>query len=357
LTKVIFFSILFAKRLRKRLRKRFARRLPISTIRDVAEQASVSITTVSHVINGTRKVSSELQDRVLQAMADLDYRPNRVARSLRKNESLTIGIVVPDSTNPFFAEVARSAEVAAFEQGYSVILCNSDGDPNKEDRYIQVLMEKRVDGIIFVSVGGDSERLRRIQDQQIPLIVVDREVPGVEVDLVLADNAHGGWLATNHLIQRGHQRIGCIAGPSEVTPSAERLVGFRRAMSESGLTVDESLVEKGDFQFESGYAIASKWLAHPNPPTALFCCNDLMAVGAIHAASELGLSVPAQVAVVGFDNVLLASYFQPGLTTVAQSCDIMGERAAELLIARIQDPDRLPDRHLLDVELVIRQST
>src|SRR5690606_5885555 len=192
---------------------------------------------------------------------------------------------------------------------------------------------KQVDGIIFVSVGGGSERLRYIQQQEVPVIVVDREVPGVEVDRVLADNARGGWLATNHLIQRAHERIGCIAGPSDVTPNAERLVGLRRAMSEAGLSVDESRIQQGHFQFQVGYAIASEWLARSEPPTALFCCNDLMAIGAIHAADERGLSVPGDVAIIGFDNIPLASYFQPGLTTVAQSCDLMGELAAELLIA------------------------
>jgi len=326
-------------------------------MRDVAERAGVSVTTVSHVINETRPVSDDLRRRVLQAMDELGYQPNALARSLRRKETHTIGMIVPDSANPFFAEVARGIEDASFEQGYSVILCNSDGDLEKELLYTNVLTEKRVDGILFVAAGVSTEHIRALQARQMPLVVVDRDIPDVVVDSVLIHNARGGWLATRHLIELGHRRIGCITGPSDVTPSAERVIGYQQALQEAGIPVDEALIVRGDFQYESGYRAAQQLLALEDPPTAIFACNDLMAVGAISAAVELGFQVPAQLSVVGFDDIRLASFTNPPLTTVAQPKYEMGVVAMTMLLERMRERDMSPRRRLLDIRLVVRQST
>jgi LacI family transcriptional regulator len=190
-----------------------------------------------------------------------------------------------------------------------------------------------------------------------PLVVVDRDIPGVAVDSVLTDNARGGWLAVRHLVDLGHRRIGCIAGPSDLTPSAERVTGYRQALHEGDIPVDETLIVKGDFQYESGYRAARQLLVMDDPPTAIFACNDLMAVGAIRAALELGRQVPASLSVVGFDDVRLASFTNPPLTTITQPKYEMGTLAVTMLLERMRDRDRPPRQRLLDTSLMIRQST
>jgi len=326
-------------------------------MRDVAERAGVSVTTVSHVINETRPVSDELRERVLAAVDELGYQPNVLARSLRRGETHTIGMIVPDSANPFFAEVARGVEDTSFEQGYNVILCNSDGDLDKELLYANVLAEKQVDGILFVAAGVSTEHIHGLQRRRMPLVVVDREIPDAAVDSVLTDNAHGGRLATRHLLELGHRRIGCVTGPSDVTPSAERVTGYRWALDKDGIPVDEALVVKGDFQYKSGYQAAYQLLAMNDPPTAIFACNDLMAVGATRAAIELGWQVPTDLSVVGFDDVRLASFANPPLTTIVQPKYEMGVVAATMLLERLRDLDMPPRRRVLDTSLLIRQST
>ena len=326
-------------------------------MREVAERADVSVTTVSHVVNDTRPVSQALQERVLFAMDELDYRPNRLARSLRRGETHTIGVIVPDSANPFFAEVARGVEDASFEERYNVILCNSDGDLEKELLYTNVLTAKQVDGILFVAAGVSTEHIRALQEDRVPLVVVDRTIPDVSVDEVLTDNIHGGEMVTRHLIGLRHRRIGCITGPSDVTPSADRVAGYQKALRDADIPIDESIILRGDFQYSSGHQVAHELLGMDDPPTAVFACNDLMAVGVISAARELGLRVPEDLSVAGFDDVPLASFTNPPLTTIAQPKYEMGALATRLLLERMQDHDNSPRHELLSTRLVIRQST
>ncbi len=326
-------------------------------MRDVAEHAGVSATTVSHVLNETRPVSDKLRRRVLAAIDELGYQPNALARSLRRKQTHTIGIIVPDSANPFFAEVARGVEDTSFEQDYSVVLCNSDDDLDKERLYANVLAKKQVDGILFLSTGKSPEHIQALQARGMPLVIVDQEVPGVTVDSVLIDNAWGGWLATHHLVELGHRRIGCITGPSNITPSAHRITGYLKAVRESGIPVDETLIVKGDFQHESGYLVARQLLAMNDPPTAIFACNDLMAVGAISAALELGRQVPADLSIVGFDDVRLASFANPPLTTIVQPKYEMGMLATTMLLERIHERDMPARQVVLETSLLIRQST
>ena len=226
------------------------------TIEDVAVRAGVSVTTVSHVINHTRPVSDGLVTRVQAAMDELGYQPNALARSLRRKQSHTIGMIVPDNANPFFAEIARGIEDASFAEGYVVILCNSDGDLERESIYIDLLMKKQVDGVLLVAAGASAGGIVQLLSRNLPLVVVDRDLPGLEVDCALTDNFLGGKIATEHLLQLGHQRIGCITGPSELTPSARRVEGYRQAFEEKGLAVDPSLIVHGDFQDRGGYLAA-----------------------------------------------------------------------------------------------------
>ncbi len=330
------------------------------TIRDVANRAAVSPSTVSHVINETRHVSAETRERVLQAMAELNYQPNRLARSLRSRRTQTLGVLLPNNANPFFAQVLEGIEAAAYDEGYNVILGNANDDPQRELAYLDILLSKQVDGVLLVSTGAYREALDFLAGRETPVVMVDR-APGetyddFRIDTVFTENRRGGVLATEYLIGLGHRRIGCIAGPSLINSSAARVVGYRQALEAAGLAVDERLIVSGDFQHESGYHAARALLALPERPSALFVCNDLMAVGALYAAHEAGLRVPADLSVIGFDDIPLASFTLPRLTTIAQPARALGERAVALLVKRLQNRQAPACHELLPVRLVERDS-
>jgi len=327
------------------------------TIREVAESAGVSYATVSHVINNTRLVSPETRERVLTAMDALNYRPNALARSLRQGKTNTLGLVLPDSANPFFAEISRSIEDEAFKKGYSVFLCNTERDTQRELFYVDVLANRQVDGIIFVAAGDQPDSLDFLLHRNMPVVMIDRNLSNVEVDAVLTDNQLGGFLATRHLLELGHKRIACIAGPSSITPSAERIIGYRRALEEAGISYDEKLVLPGDYHAQSGLEITNSILSMNPRPTAIFALNDLMALGALRAAAEAGCSVPEDVAVVGYDDLEIAHFSNPPLTTIAQPKKEIGVQAVHLLVDRMAQKDRPPSRLILPPELIVRRST
>lgn len=330
----------------------------MATIKDVAERAGVSITTVSHVLNQTRFVSDELRASVLAAVEELNYHPNVLARSLRRGETKTLGLVVPDNSNPYFGAIARTVEDVGFARGYSVILCNSDGQRQKESAYIGVLIAKQVDGLIFIAAGSNPEHLEELTAAGIPVVVADREIPQHLADMVLVDNELGGYEATRHLIGLGHQRIACITGPSDVTPSAGRVHGYRRALAESGIAVHEELVVAGDFRHDGGEATMRGLLRLKEPPSAVLACNDLMAIGALRAIGSAGLHVPRDISLIGYDDIDMAAAVSPALTTVAQPAVELATRATSCLVARIQGK-RLGEsrkRIVLKPRLVIRDS-
>lgn len=329
----------------------------MANIREVAAKAGVSVTTVSHVVNQTRFVAPDTEMRVRQAMQALNYRPNSLARSLRCGETKTIGLILPDSANPFFAESARLLEEAAFHQSYSLILCNSNGDLEKERRYTDVLLNKQVDGIIFMAAGDDTQSLQELVERQFPVVIVDRILDQMEVDAVITDNHLSGYLATKYLIQNGHNCIGIIRGPSNVTPSAQRVTGYRQALTEANLLIDSNLEAIGDFHSESGYKAASTFLQLNPRPTAIFACNDLMAIGALRAIRETGFSVPEDISLIGYDDIEMAAYIQPALTTIAQPVKQIADTAIRLLLERIEQPKIPPRRIILPNQLVVRQST
>ncbi len=325
-------------------------------MKDVAERASVSVTTVSHVLNKTRFVNRNLVRRVENAFRSLGYQPNALARGLRRRETRMLGMVVPDNSNLYFAELARSIEDACFECGYSVILCNSDEDAAKESAYLSLLAEKRVDGIVFVASGSDRSGVQAFLQHKIPMVVLDRELKGTKCDSIVVDNRHGGRQATLHLISGNHRRIGCICGPKNLTSANERLQGYKDAISEARLPVDPALIQIGNFHIQGGYAAVQALLNLPNRITAVFASNDLMAVGALRGIAARGLRVPEDVAVVGFDDIALAKYTEPPLTTVMQPIREIGKLATELVMARVNGERREPQRHRLKTSLVIRES-
>lgn len=334
----------------------------VITMRDVAVRSGVSISTVSRVITGAVPVDPATADRVREVIAELGYRPNLLARSLRRQETRTIGLVVPDNSNPFFAEVARAIEDAGFADGYNVVLCNSDLSAVKQASYIDALLAKRVDGLILASSGlipadDGHDAVERILAAGVPCVVVDRDLGEMPVDQVQVNNIHGGYLAGQHLLALGHRRIACLVGPSDVTPSAGRFEGFRRALAEAGVAIEPSLLARGDGRPDGGVAAVRQFLEQGMPATAIFAFNDQMATGAVGALQRAGFHVPRDVSVIGFDDVPLASAIYPALTTVAQPTAEMGALGVQLLLERIARRDAPYQRVLLPTWLVVREST
>lgn len=331
----------------------------MATMNDVARLAEVSIATVSHVINGTRFVSAERVERVHAAMQQLGYTPDATARSLRVGRTNTIGLVIPDTSNPFFAALARWIEEAAFESGYTTILANSDERPDREHRYVSTLLSKRVDGLILAPSSGDHGRLRKLlNNAPMHVVVVDRDAALPNADVVLYDNAGGSYAATRHLIELGHTCIGCIAGPADATSAAERVKGFRQAIGEAGLSLPGHAIVEADFHFSGGREATARLLATREPFTALVAANDLMAAGAVRALAERGISVPDEVSVIGFDDAPLAEMISPALTTMRQPLQDMAQAAVSLLLSRITGSNGgPPTRRVLPTSLVVREST
>ena len=329
----------------------------MSKMRDVAEKAGVSVSTVSHVINETRFVSDETRMRVLSAMDDLNYQPNKLARSLRRKDkrTQTLGLLVPDSINPFFNEALRGVEDACFGANYNVFLCNSENRPEKELEYLEALIGKQIDGIILFSTGTQ-DSLALLKHNNVTPVLVDRELEHNTYDSVMVENEKGGQIATEYLIDLGHERIACITGPSYLTPSAKRVHGYLKTLQDAGLPIDEALIVQGDFRPQSGYSGMNTLLKLPDPPTAVFACNDMMAIGAMHAIHEAELHIPDDISIIGFDDIMFTAYTMPPLTTVAQPSYEMGLIAAEILINRLADAKSQSRQEILPPTLVIRES-
>ncbi|ARB83224.1 MULTISPECIES: ribose operon transcriptional repressor RbsR [Yersinia] len=329
----------------------------MATMKDVARLAGVSTSTVSHVINKNRFVSDPIRDKVLAVIKQLNYAPSALARSLKLNQTRTIGMLVTASSNPFYAEVVRGVERSCYERGYSLILCNTEGDIDRMSRSIETLMQKRVDGLLLMC----TENHRPSQDilrcyPSLPIIMMDW-APFEGVNDVIQDNSLlGGEMATSYLIARGYTRIACIAGPQDKTPAKERLEGYRQAMDRAGLPIPSGYEVASDFEFGGGLVAMKQLLALPEPPEAVFTSNDAMAVGVYQALHQAGLSIPQDMAVIGYDDIEIAQYMTPPLTTIHQPKDSLGELAIDTLIHRLNNPEAEPQVLILTPELIERGS-
>jgi LacI family transcriptional regulator len=331
------------------------------TMVDVARLARVSVATVSAVVNGKRGVSEERRKRVQDAMSALDYHPDHVARSLKIGRTNVIGTVVPDIGNLFFLEVVQGLETEALLHGYSLILCNSGGDPQRERSQLSTLFSRRVDGVVLACTDSSSAYDGLIR-RRFPLVFVDRVPVGFSRGAVVSDNIHGAYEATRHLIALGHTRIAIIAGDLRLSVGVDRVEGFRQAMQEARLLVREEYFCRGDFQIESGYACGCDLLRLPEPPTAVLSCNNKMTLGLMRAVGELRVPCPGRVSVLGFDDFEWAANFSPRLTTVAQPTQEIGRQAMKMLLGKLQpssDAGDPPADSLikLKTELRIREST
>lgn len=328
----------------------------MATIKDVAALAGISYTTVSHVVNKTRPVSEEVRLKVEAAIKSLDYVPSAVARSLKAKSTATIGLLVPNSLNPYFAELARGIEDYCERNGYCVILCNSDDNPDKQRSYLRVLLEKRIDGLIVASAGGDSGLAQGLAGVRTPMVIVDRGLEGLDADLVRIDHEYGAYLATRHLLELGHRDIASIGGPAHTSVAQMRLAGYCRALKEAGVEVPGGRMLESDFTSIGGYNAASI-LLEKNPPSAIFAGNDMIGIGVLRAAAERNIRVPSELSVIGFDDIQMSRYVYPALTTVGQSILQLGEMAAEVLLRRIATPELATDQRIVTPSIVMREST
>jgi len=332
----------------------------MATIKDVALRAGVSVTTVSHVVNDTRHVSAKGRERVEEAIRELGYVPNAMARSLKSNTTSTLGMLIPNSSNPYFAEIVRIVEDRCFGAGYTLVLCNTDDEPRRQSVYLQVLAERRIDGLIVVSTGaGDDDSLvTQLHGLRIPTVLVDREIADPACDLVETAHMQGGLLAVRHLLSLGHKRIACIGGPVGVMPSEQRIEGWRMALAEAGAAPNaDALLWRGGFTIQGGYEAMHAILRTEHAPSAVFVCNDLMAIGALRAAHESGVHVPDDLSIVGFDDIELSAYTSPPLTTVAQPKERIGALAVDMLLERVGGKRRDARKVVLQPELRVRAST
>lgn len=327
------------------------------TIYDVAKVAEVSIATVSKVINKTGRISEETIKKVEKVMEELDYQPSVVASALTGKQTYTIGMIIPDLANPHFAEVARGVEDRASQLGYNMIICSTDNDLEKEEKYILLLNQKSVDGIIVATGARHTSSLKQLIQRKIPVVLLSRDLPSLKVDAVLLDDFLGGYQATSHLLSLGHEKIAMITEDLHYSSTSERVRGYKQAMEDAGLTCEDRFIWIADFTMEGAKWTAERLLASDDPPTAIFTSNDLLAMGALQAAREAHLSIPDDLSIVGFDDTILAKLVDPSLTTVRQPNKEMGQAVMDLLVEEIRQEKRGKRKVVLMPELVIRNST
>lgn len=330
---------------------------PKVTIKDVARHAGVSPATAARVVGGYGYVAETTRRKVAAAVKALDYRPNTIARSMVTKSTRTIGVVITDITNPFFAQLVRSIEEVTWQRGYTLILANTDEDSQREQAILNALLEKRVDAFILVPASSKNlPHLRDLARQEAPVILVDRAVDDLPVDMVMVDNQAGAVQAVRHLVNLGHQRIGIVLDNLEITTNKERLEGYRRALQESGLPDEPSLIQSCQYTSQSAYALVQQMLAHPGRPTALFTANNFMTLGALKAIQEAGLRIPEDIALVGFDDLEWNQLSDPQLTVVAQPVAQIGEIAAQIIISRLQGGEAPPMEIRLKTNFIVRAS-
>jgi LacI family transcriptional regulator len=327
----------------------------LATIRDVSKLAGVSVATVSRVINQKGYVGKKTEESIRTAMKALNYHPDNIARSLAGKGSSTVGLVIPDIQNPFFPEVARAIEDVASESGYNVILCNTVSSMDKERRYLDMLVSKRVDGIIIASYTIQPEQISDLKRNDIPVVLIDNQFPNQSILSLVSSNRKGAAMAVQHLLEEGCAKIGHIRGPSQVRAAHERCLGYEQECGSEPWFVP-SLIVQGDFHLEDGRkAMLELFERHPDLD-GVFAGNDLMAIGALQALYKLGVKVPEQVKVIGFDGIAL-NMSVPALSTIAQPIYSIGSLAMQFLLQLIRREPVQQKAHELDVKLVIRETT
>jgi LacI family transcriptional regulator len=326
------------------------------TLHDLAKELNLSIATISRALSRPEDVAPPTRQRVLTAVHRHGYTPDGTRRSLRTQQTRTLGVIVSDIRNFFFAAVVKAIEDEARANGYTVLICNADEDSAKEEAALQLLLDRKVSGVINCSIGANLDLLRAFQRSGAVLVDLDRESGLQNVDTVVVDNRRGAELATQHLVELGHREIATIAGPQHLSNARGRLAGFEDELRSHGISVKKGYVQCGNFLQQSGYQCAQKLLSSRHPPTALFVANMEMAAGVIAFVREKGVAIPQQISIVSFDDSFWARYIDPPLTVIAQPIEKMGKCTMELLLARLRR-GKPAQTVVFSPELIVRGST
>ncbi len=327
----------------------------MANMTDVAKLANVSTATVSRVIQNPETVKEKTRVKVLQAIEELNYRPNILARYFRRTETKTILVMVPSIMNNVFPQMIAGIDLVANQAGYKVLLGNTYQEPEKAYSYIEELKQKQVDGMILLTTRLDYQIISDLADDY-PIVLASDYIEGLTAPTVAIDNISSARDAVEHLLQLGHRSVAMITGPLDIPLSRDRLKGYRQALLGHDMEIESVLIQEGDHTYESGYNQMNKFLALDKAPTAIFAANDSMAMGAIKSIKAHGLRVPEDIAVVGFDNIQFSDIFEPALTTIAQPLVEMGKRSMELLLKQIKGEALTKKQHVLDTKLIIRDS-
>ena len=331
----------------------------LTTLRTIAEKIGVSTSTVSRVLNGKSRqcrISPQTTRAVLEAAERLNFRPSHLARSLRLRKTQTLGLLIPDISNPFFAQIARSVETAARQRGYSMILADTRESTEAEIAAVRLLSDRQVDGLIILPVGQSGDHLRALADEDLAAVIVDRDLPDLALPCVTSDNFGGAYEAVGYLLDRGHRGIACLQGLPGTRPNEQRVRGWRQAMSDRGVTADPRLVRGDRYDTQSGYEQTLILLDRAPDVTALFALSNLIALGAIRALAERGRRIPQDVSLVCFDDQPWLAHMDPPITTVDQQNVRMGQIAVELLLDRLAGRPLGDHRILLPTRFIERQS-
>ncbi|MGR6980776.1 substrate-binding domain-containing protein [Testudinibacter sp. P27/CKL/0425] len=329
----------------------------MATMKDIARLAQVSTSTVSHVINNSRFVSDDIREKVMRVVRELNYTPSALARSLKIKETNTIGLLVTASSNPFFAEVLRSVERYCHRHQYNLILSYTDGDSERLQRNLETLIRKQVDGLILMCAESHWQLSDDISQRlQLPMVMLDWWPTALNADKVHENSEYGGYLATKTLIDAGHREIAIITGSFKKSLAFNRLKGYQTALAEAGIRLRPEWILESHFDMEGGIESMQKLLQFNPRPTAVFACSDTIAIGAYQAAWRAGLTVGKEISIIGYDNIEMAQYLSPPLTTIHQSKNNLAKQAVEMLIARIKDPTRENRTLTLEPHLVWRES-
>lgn len=326
------------------------------TLKMVAERAEVSVNTASRAINNKPDINDETKKRVLKIAQELGYVRNATAVALRTKKTGTIGVVIADNRNPFYAEVLNGIEEAAREKNYHIILVNTQRDYQKEEEAINLLLAKRVDGLLITPVQDRNDDIKKLIEANIPFVIVGRDFENIEVDAVYNDEVKGGFFATEYLIKKGHKRIAFINGFLYKSPAQGRLEGYKKALKEYGIPLDNMMVSVGDIDVEDGYERTKQMMKENLDFTAIFAYNDMMAFGAMQAIKEKGLRIPEDIGLVGYDDIHFSSLISPSLTTIKLKKQELGIESVKLLLSRINGNRKKTKKVMLRVELHIRET-
>lgn len=329
------------------------------TIKDIANVTGFSINTVSRALNSKPEIRTETKEKILETATRLGYRPNRLAKGLRLNKTATIGVIVTDVANPFFGALVKGVARAARDLGYSIILQDTDEAYAGEEEAIQVMLSEQVDGLLITPVQSRKETIEKLAAARFPFVLLGRYFDDLETAYVVPNDYQGGFLATEHLLEQGHTQIAMVNGPLHISSARERFQGFKDALNRYGVPLDKSLVKTGALTVDAGRSLARSFFKRESPPTAIVSYSDFVAFGVMQTIREVGFSIPDDVAIVGYDDVQLASCLKVPLTTIRTPKEKMGRQAMQVLARRLRgDQDaQVPQQQKLDVELVVREST